>query len=126
MHHRAQTANSHAISPFWTRVPRFFLFPLYPPALMRVVAFAALTAVGALATSIPAMVVVIGGCSLLAWIFFLRFGSRVLSETSLGRLSPEEYPAWQDETLAPHALQDQLAVHDSGPGGGRDRRGIRQ
>ncbi|MDP5239089.1 hypothetical protein Q9Q94_06075 [Uliginosibacterium sp. 31-16] len=88
------------IPPFWTRVPRFFLFPLTPSVLWRVVVFAALPALGAFATSLPAMMVCIGGLSLLSWVFLLRFGSRVLSETSLGRLSPTQYSPLPDETLA--------------------------
>jgi len=93
-------SNTSLISPFWTRVPRFFVFPLIPSALWRVLLFAAIPAAGAFGTSPGAIAVLIGGLSLLAWIFLLRFGSRVLSETSLGRLSPADYAPIPDETLA--------------------------
>jgi tetratricopeptide (TPR) repeat protein len=94
--------NSHArkITPFWTRVPRFFLFPLQPLALWRVLVFAAIPALGAFATSPAAIAIAVGGLSLLAWIFLLRFGSLVLSETSLGHLSLSSYPQLPDDTLA--------------------------
>lgn len=88
------------IEPFWTRVPRFFLFPLTLSALWRILLFAAIPALGAFANGPLAMVLVITGLSLLAWIFLLRFGSRVLAETSLGRLSPTDYSPFPDETLS--------------------------
>jgi tetratricopeptide (TPR) repeat protein len=88
------------IAPFWTRVPRFFLFPLQPSALWRVMVFAALPALGAFGTSPAALAVLIGGLSILAWVFLLRFASRVLNETSLGRLSPADYSPLPDESMA--------------------------
>lgn len=88
------------IAPFWTRVPRFFLFPLQPAALWRVIVFAALPALGAFGTSPAALAVLIGGLSILAWIFLLRFACRVLNETSLGRLSPADYSPLPDESMA--------------------------
>lgn len=91
---------SPEIQPFWQRVPRFFLFPLQPASLMRILAFSAFAALGALATSVPGMVVAIAGMSLLAWIFFLRFACRVLSETSMGRLSLTDYPDEPDDSLS--------------------------
>lgn len=88
------------IAPFWTRVPRFFLFPLQPSALWRVLVFAAIPALGAFATNPVAIGILIAGLSLLAWVFLLRFGSVVLHETSLGRLSPSDYSQLPDESLA--------------------------
>lgn len=92
--------NSLGIAAFWTRVPRFFVFPLQPAVLWRVIVFAALPAAGAFGTSPVAMMVLVGGLSLLAWIFLLRFASRVLNETSLGRLSVADYSPLPDESLA--------------------------
>lgn len=94
------TASSALIAPFWTRVPRFFFFPANPAALWRVLIFALLPALGAFAGGLPGILVASVGLSLLAWIFLLRFGSRVLSETSLGHLSPVDYSPLPDETLA--------------------------
>jgi tetratricopeptide (TPR) repeat protein len=88
------------IPPFWTRVPRFFLFPLNPAILWRVLFFAAIPAIGAFASSPQAIALAAAGLSLLAWVFLLRFGSRVLSETSLGRLSPSQYPDLPDDSLS--------------------------
>lgn len=61
--------------------------------------FGAIPAIGVFATSIPAMIVAVAGLSLLAWIFFLRYGSRVLSETARGHLSPADYSFEEDLTL---------------------------
>lgn len=94
------SATASLIAPFWSRVPRFFLFPLQPTALLRVLGLAAVPALCALATSLPAMAVLLFGLMLLAWIFLLRFGCRVLNETSLGRLSASEYSPLPDESMA--------------------------
>jgi tetratricopeptide (TPR) repeat protein len=94
------------LTPFWGRIPRFFLFPLHPPILFRIGLFAALPVLCVVTTSIKAGVVVYGGLSLLAWVFYLRLGSGIFSETSRGRLSPEQYDREKDESLAymPYAL----------------------
>ncbi|MEC5385456.1 hypothetical protein VVD49_06950 [Uliginosibacterium sp. H3] len=93
-------AGERAIVPFWNRVPLFFLFPLHLSMLGRVALFSALTAIGVFAKT-PAMIVIaILGLSVLAWIGFLRFGSRVLSETSLGHLAPRHYSQYPDDSLA--------------------------
>lgn len=83
-------------TPFWNRIPRFFLFPLHLPILGRIGLFGLLPAVGVYATSVKAILVAVGGLSLLAWIFCLRHGSRVLGETARGRLSPDAYD-WEDD-----------------------------
>ncbi len=92
--------------PFWGRIPRFFLFPLYPAILRRFCLFAALPVICIFTTSINAGLVVFLGLSLLAWIFYLRLGSRIFSETSRGRLSPEHYDPETDESLThlPYAI----------------------
>lgn len=87
-------------APFWNRIPRFFLFPLHPPILGRIGLFGLIPALGVYATSVNAILVAVAGLSLLAWIFFLRYGSRVLNETSQGRLSPAEYDDADDPTLS--------------------------
>lgn len=87
-------------APFWGRIPRFFLFPLNPAVLGRICLFGAIPAIGIFASGIKGMLIAVAGLSLLAWIFFLRFGSRVLSETALGRLSPADYAEGDDPTLA--------------------------
>ncbi|MCL2345370.1 MAG: hypothetical protein FWC58_05915 [Desulfobulbus sp.] len=92
--------------PFWGRIPRFFLLPLHPSILFRVGLYAALPVICIFTTGIKAGMVVFFGLSLLAWIFYLRLGSRIFSETSRGRLSPEEYDQEKDESLAyiPYAI----------------------
>ncbi|MDB5813707.1 MAG: hypothetical protein JWN23_824 [Rhodocyclales bacterium] len=96
----ALQSGERTIVPFWNRVPLFFLFPLHLAMLGRVALFCILPALGVYATSPPMMVLAIAGLSLLAWIGFLRFGSRVLSETSLGHLAPRHYSPFPDESLA--------------------------
>ncbi|MCL2524850.1 MAG: hypothetical protein FWF20_08535 [Betaproteobacteria bacterium] len=92
--------------PFWARVPRFFLLPLHPSILARIGLFAALPIVCIFTTSIMAGAALLAGLSLLAWILYLRLGSGIFSETSLGRLSPDQYSQQRDESLAfiPYAL----------------------
>lgn len=91
--------DDHSIPPFWSRIPRFFAFPLHPAVLARVWLYGAIPAIAALATGINSMAIAGAGLSLLAWILFLRYGSRVLSETALGRLSPADYAGDEDESL---------------------------
>lgn len=93
-------ASAPLIPPFWSRIPRFFVFPLQPASLLRVLGLAAVPALGVFANSIPAMLVLSGGLALLAWVFLLRFACRVLNETSLGRLSPSDYSPLADESMA--------------------------
>lgn len=90
---------AHDVQAFWHRIPRFFLFPLQPGALLRILGFAALCGLGAFASSAPSIIVATAGISLIVLIMFLRFASRVLSETSLGRLSMADYSTEPDETL---------------------------
>ncbi|MCL2635809.1 MAG: hypothetical protein FWD50_04160, partial [Betaproteobacteria bacterium] len=85
---------------------QFFLFPWHPSILFRIGLFAALPVICVFTTGIKAGLVVFLGLSLLAWIFYLRLGSRIFCETSRGRLSPEQYDAQPDESLAylPYAM----------------------
>lgn len=102
-HARSATASP---SPFWGRIPRFFLFPLYPSVLGRLVLLAALPVLSIFTTSVKAGIVVFLGVSLLAWIIYLRQGSRIFCETSRGRLSPEHYNDETDDSLThmPYAM----------------------
>ena len=77
------------IVPFWTRMPSFFLYPFHLSILLRVLIFSAVAVVGMLAGSIGAIIFAL--TMLLSWILMLRFASRVLVETSLGRLSPGDW-----------------------------------
>ncbi|MCL2524849.1 MAG: hypothetical protein FWF20_08530 [Betaproteobacteria bacterium] len=102
----ANQATDDMPPPFWGRVPRFFLFALHPSILLRIGLYAALPVICIFTTSIMAGVVVFLGLSLLAWIFYLRLGSNIFSETSRGRLSPDQYDTQRDESLAfiPYAI----------------------
>lgn len=82
---------SEAPTPFWNRIPRFFMFPFQPAILGRICLFAAIPAIGAFTTSMGTILIAAGGLSLVAWILFLRYGCRILSETSRGHLSPADY-----------------------------------
>lgn len=78
-------------TPFWERIPRFFLFPLQPAILGRLVLAAALPALCFLAPGAVSGLLLFFGGSLWAWFSVLRQGSRVLIETSHGHLSPADY-----------------------------------
>ena len=77
------------ITPFWRRIPRFFLFPAHPQALQRVVLLSLLTALP-LFLSMGALLLLL--MMLVGWIIFFRYAYRVLEMTSHGYLSPAEYP----------------------------------
>lgn len=78
-------------APFWERIPRFFLFPLHLTIFGRIALAAAIPVLCFLAPGIVSGLVLFVGGSLWAWISLLRQGSRVLIETSRGRLSPAQY-----------------------------------
>jgi len=75
------TSAEHGITPFWNRIPRFFLYPfgmtplLYMGALSAVSLMALLPLVGPLV-------------ELIVWITFLRYAFVVLEHTSYGHLAP--------------------------------------
>jgi hypothetical protein len=96
----AQQSRPRDIVPFWSRVPLFFMFPLHVSILGRMALFCILPAIGVFATTPPMIAIAIFGLGILAWIGFLRFGSLVLSETSLGHLAPRQYSPFRDESLS--------------------------
>lgn len=78
-------------TPFWERIPRFFLFPLQPAILGRLGLGAALPALCFLAPGAISGLLLFFGGSLWAWFSVLRLGSRIAIETSRGRLQPDDY-----------------------------------
>ncbi len=84
----AQTADP---TPFWERIPRFFLFPLQPAILGHLCLTAALPALCFLAPGAISGLLLFFGGSLWAWFSVLRLGSRIAIETSRGRLQPGDY-----------------------------------
>lgn len=82
------------ITPFWYRLPRFFLYPFHPRALIVLVGLAVITVVAGTLPPIGALVVSTG----LA-IFLTKYALNILARTAEGRLDP---PPLDGETL----LQD--------------------
>jgi len=70
-----------AITPFWHRIPRFFLYPLHPSALVVLLGSVALFAVLPVSLLGALLRVVLG-------IFFVKYCFEVLEQTSEGRLRP--------------------------------------
>ena len=70
-------------------MPNFFLYPLYPAILLRILLFSAIPISGLFLGGIGIIFFLL--MLVLAWIFMLRYASRVLVETSLGRLRPGDW-----------------------------------
>src|SRR5262249_9714415 len=70
-------------TPFWQRIPKFFLFPFHTDTLLYAtfLAFASL-----LALILPGLIVFLGIALATA-----RYAFRIVEQTSLGFLTPEEY-----------------------------------
>lgn len=71
------------ITPFWQRIPKFFLYPFHTEPLLYSALLAAVSLLGVL---LPAFLVELG--ILLA---VLRYAFRVLEQTSLGYLTPDQF-----------------------------------
>src|ERR1700686_4538329 len=95
------------ITPFWQRIPKFFLFPFQLDPL----AYAAfLSLVSLLVVILPGFlgVVVILGITLAA----LRYAFRIVDQTSLGFLTPEQYQreAALETTYLPYKMLGVLVL----------------
>ena len=71
------------ITPFWQRIPKFFLYPFHPEPLLYSALLSAASLLGAL---LPTFLVELG--ILLA---VLRYAFRVMEQTSLGYLTPDQF-----------------------------------
>ena len=92
-----KNGKTRAIVPFWTRMPNFFLYPFYPAILLRILLFSAIAISGLFLGGMGlAFILTLG----LAWIFMLRYASRVLVETAFGRLRPHDWGFESPEKLA--------------------------
>ena len=80
----AQTT-SGTITPFWQRIPKFFLFPFHLVPLAYA-AFLALVSLLAVVMGFLGFIVMLG-IALAA----LRYAFRIVEQTSLGFLAPEQY-----------------------------------
>jgi len=74
----------NVITPFWRRIPRFFLYPAQPSALMYLIA---LSVVSVLVPVIPLGFLI----ELLVLIAFVKYAYVVLEHTARGHLSPPEF-----------------------------------
>lgn len=79
-------AVSHAITPFWRRIPKFFLYPASPGPLVYILALSLVSAAGLLIIKIlpPAIILV----EFVVWAAFLKYAFVVLEHTSYGHLTP--------------------------------------
>ena len=81
----AHTA-SGMITPFWQRIPKFFLFPFHLDPLAYAVFLALVSLLVVILPRIIGIVVVLG-ITLAA----LRYAFRIVEQTSLGFLTPDQY-----------------------------------
>jgi hypothetical protein len=72
-----------SITPFWQRIPKFFLYPFHTEPLLYSALLAAASLLGEL---LPTFFVELG--ILLAT---MRYGFRIMEQTSLGYLTPEQF-----------------------------------
>ena len=96
-----------SVTPFWRRIPRFFLFPAHPTVLVRVLALAALGGIPFAIMNSAMFLPLVVAANLVAWVTLLRHAYVVLEQTSLGHLSPADYPKVIE---ANHKPYKQLAV----------------
>lgn len=86
---RMRPTRQVAITPFWNRMPRFFLYPLTVPAILVLFALAFLNGflldIAATGTS---GLVVAGAVSFVAGLFSLKYGYDILEHTAHGNLHP--------------------------------------
>jgi hypothetical protein len=81
------TPDSMLVTPFWRRIPKFFLFPAqFTPMLY----LALLAGVSLLVSLVPMPWVIILGY-FFAWLGLLRYAYTVLEQTALGRLRADSY-----------------------------------
>lgn len=71
------------ITPFWQRIPKFFLFPFHPMPLLYM---ALLSAASLLAVVLPTFLV-----ELCIFVATLRYAFRIMEQTSLGLLTPDQH-----------------------------------
>ena len=72
-----------ALTPFWARIPKFFLWPMQFDPLV----FIGMCAVGMIVASI---LPIIGGLlALVIWFYFFRYAMNALVQTARGNLNPE-------------------------------------
>lgn len=80
------------ITPFWQRLPRFFLFPLAPRTLGYLLFLAACCGAGLVLPMIKPLKLLITAVACLgAWLALTRYAYGVLEETARGHLTPEDY-----------------------------------
>lgn len=73
---------SNLITPFWRRIPKFFIYPFNPAALAYIVVLAVLSMILFRPTFVGALIQVI------PFLVFLRYAYAVLTHTALGHMTP--------------------------------------
>jgi hypothetical protein len=80
-------------TPFWRRVPKFFLLPLEKPVLVRIATLSALTIAAPLLLALGFLGFLLLCLLLLAVLVYgAQFGFRIIEQSSRGFLYPSEYP----------------------------------
>lgn len=86
---RMRPARQVAITPFWNRMPRFFLYPLTVPAILVLFALAFLNGfLLDLAATGMGGVILASAVSLVAGLFSVKYGYDILEHTAHGNLHP--------------------------------------
>lgn len=100
--------DGESVTPFWRRIPRFFLFPLHPGVILRVTLLSCLPVLAFGAPGAFLLLPLLAGLWLASTMMGLRHAYLVLEQTSLGRLSPDQYPPSPES--GPYKAYKQLAV----------------
>jgi hypothetical protein len=74
------------ITPFWQRIPKFFLFPFHLDPLMYAAFLALMSLLIRIMPNFIGVIVALGIA-----LATLRYGFRIVEQTSLGFLSPDQY-----------------------------------
>lgn len=84
------------ITPFWRRIPKFFLYPLHVEPLLYMGGLSAATLLGFLLPLPAALGHVL--VHLGVWLIFICYAYKTLDQTALGLLTPEQHELEVDST----------------------------
>lgn len=91
------------VTPFWQRMPKFFLFPAHKATLVRIAAAALAYGVAgwvfgrSLFTSPLTGALLLAAVTTAASVFIARYGFLVIERTAAGYLYPDQYPPFAEQ-----------------------------
>jgi hypothetical protein len=91
------------VTPFWRRMPKFFLFPAHKSVLARIGGAALAYGIAGWVFGRSLMTAPLAGSLMLmavtvaAWVFIARYGFLVIERTASGYLHPDQYPPLADK-----------------------------